>query len=194
MSMFTKLGKCYAAILALPLMVGGLSGAMAQRPSSVVLSAPESAEAKIKRALSAAPAAVAMAAAVAEIDGDGKTTVLRAGTNGFTCVPGDPKDLSKETMCMDGPSMQWFSDYAKRRPKPTNTVPGITYMLAGGTQRSDSEPYDKTSPLIEVGPHWMIMWPLDSKTTLLPTKHKPTGTYIKWAGSPYAYLVVTGKP
>jgi hypothetical protein len=27
-----------------------------------------------------------------------------------------------------------------------NTVPGITYMLAGATQRSDADPYDKTSP------------------------------------------------
>jgi hypothetical protein len=27
-------------------------------------------------------------------------------------------------------------------------VIGITYMLAGATQRSDSDPYDKTSPLL----------------------------------------------
>jgi hypothetical protein len=33
------------------------------------------------------------------------------------------------------------------------TVPGITFMLAGATQRSDSDPYDKTSPPITVGPH-----------------------------------------
>jgi hypothetical protein len=128
------------------------------------------------------------------MNSDYKMTVLRAGTNGFTCVPGDPKDLSKQTMCMDQPSKQWFSGYAQRRPKPTNIVPGITCMLAGGTQRSDTEPYDNTSPLIEIGPHWMIMWPFDPKATLLPTKHKPAGTHIKWAGSPYACLVVTGKP
>ena len=44
-----------------------------------------------------------------------------------------------------GPSMQWAADFAAHKPKPTNTVPGITYMLAGATQHSDSDPYDRTS-------------------------------------------------
>ncbi len=191
----TRRGKISAAILAFPLAVGGFSGVVAQEPSSQPpASTSEATQAKIDRALSAAPPAVATAASVAEINGDGKMTVLRAGTNEFTCLPGDPKNLDKQTMCMDQASMQWFSDLVQHKPKPTNTVPGITYMLAGGTQRSDTQPYDKTSPLIKIGPHWMIMWPFDAKATLLPAGHKPTGTYIKWAGSPYAYLVVTGKP
>ena len=54
-------------------------------------------------------------------------------------------------------------------------------MLAGATQRSDSDPDDATNPLITVGPHWVIMWPFDPKITGLPTKHKPTGAYTKWA-------------
>jgi hypothetical protein len=41
-------------------------------------------------------------------------------------------------------------------------------MLAGATQRSDSDPYDATSPPLMVGPHWMIMWLFDPKTTGLP--------------------------
>jgi len=45
---------------------------------------------KIKRALSAAPPAVAKAAKVVDIDDQGKMTVLREGTNGFTCFPGHP--------------------------------------------------------------------------------------------------------
>jgi hypothetical protein len=40
----------------------------------------------------------------------------------------------------------------------------------------------------------MIMWPFDPKTTGLPTKHKPTGAYIMWAGSPYAHLHIMGRP
>jgi hypothetical protein len=59
---------------------------------------------------------------------------------------------------------------------------------------SDSDPHDMTSIPIEVGPHWMIMWPFDPKTTGLPTTHKPTGAYIMWAGSPYAHLHVMGRP
>jgi hypothetical protein len=45
-------------------------------------------------------------------------------------------------------------------------------MLAGATQRSDSDPYDRTSPAITVGSHWMIMWPFDAKATGLPTTAK----------------------
>ena len=90
--------------------------------------------------------------------------------------------------------MQWFADAKALKPKPTNTVPGITYMLAGGTQRSDTDPYDTTSPPITIGPHWMIMWPFDPKTTGLPTTHKPTGAFIMWAGSPYAHVHVMGRP
>jgi len=33
----------------------------------------------------------------------------------------------------------------------------ITYMLAGATERSDSDPNDATSMPIGIGPHWIIM-------------------------------------
>ena len=154
----------------------------------------ETKEAKIARALSAAPEEVARAARVSDTDTDGKTIVLREGTNDFTCMPGNLKAVGDPPMCADAASMQWAADFRARKPKPTNKIPGITYMLAGATQRSDSDPYDKTSPAITVGPHWMIMWPFDAKTTGLPTTHKSTGAYIMWAGSPYAHLHVMGHP
>ena len=90
--------------------------------------------------------------------------------------------------------MQWFKDFADHRSKPSTTVPGITYMLAGATQRSDADPYDKTSPLSPIGPHWMIMWPFDPKATGLPATHRSTGAYIMWAGTPYAHVHVMGAP
>jgi len=154
----------------------------------------ESTQTKIARALSAGPPDVAKAATVAEMDSQGKMTILRAGTNGFTCMPGNPKVIGQPPMCVDAASMQWYADAKAHKPRPTNTVPGITYMLAGATQRSDSDPNDMTSMPIEIGPHWMIMWPFDPKTTGLPTTHKPTGAYIMFAGSPYAHLHIMGRP
>jgi hypothetical protein len=154
----------------------------------------DSKEAKIARALAAAPPDVARSARVVDTGADGKTVVLREGTNGFTCMPGNPHEIGQPAMCMDAASMQWAADFKAHKPKPSNTVPGITYMLAGATQRSDSDPYDTTSPAITVGPHWMIMWPFDPKTTGLPTTHKNTGAYIMWAGSPYAHVHVMGRP
>jgi hypothetical protein len=156
--------------------------------------AEETVEIRIARALSAGPEHVTRSARVVDKDPSGKTVVLREGTSGFTCTPGNLKVVGQPPMCMDEASMQWSADFSAHKPKPTNRVPGITYMLAGATQRSDSDPYDKTSPAIAVGPHWMIMWPFDPKTTGLPTKHKPTGAYIMWAGSPYAHLHVMGRP
>jgi hypothetical protein len=151
-------------------------------------------QAKIARAMAAGPDTIASSARIVDTDARGKRVVLREGDNGFTCMPGNPKVIGEPPMCADAASMQWFADFKAHRPKPTNTVPGITYMLAGATQRSDSDPYDKTSEAITVGPHWMIMWPFDPKTSGLPTTHSPTGAYVMWAGSPYAHLHVMGRP
>jgi hypothetical protein len=149
---------------------------------------------KIARAMSAGPDNVSKFARIIDTDAQGNKVILREGGNGFTCMPGNPKVVGEPPMCVDAASMQWFADAKAHKPKPTNTVPGITYMLAGASQRSDSDPNDTTSMPVEVGPHWMIMWPFDPKTTGLPTTHKPTGAYIMWAGSPYAHMHIMGRP
>ena len=149
---------------------------------------------KIAWAMSAGPDDISKSARIVDTDAQGNKVILREGSNGFTCMPGNPNVVGEPPMCMDAASMQWASDFRAHKPKPTNSVPGITYMLAGATQRSDSDPYDATSPPITVGPHWMIMWPFDPKTTGLPTTHKPTGAYIMWAGSPYAHVHIMGRP
>lgn len=149
---------------------------------------------KIALAMSAGPTSIAATARIVDTDAQGQEVVLREGSNGFTCMPGNSKVVGSPPMCADAASLQWFADAKTHKPKPTNTVPGITYMLAGATQRSDTDPSDTTSMPIDVGPHWMIMWPFDPVTTGLPTKHKATGAYIMWAGSPYAHLHVMGRP
>jgi len=67
-------------------------------------------------------------------------------------------------------------------------------MLAGATQRSDSDPFDKKDLPIKIGPHWMMLRPFDPKTSGLPTAHKNTGAYIMCAGAPWAHVHVTGAP
>jgi|SRR5271170_3865202 len=173
--------------LALLILCGLAAQAQAPEPGEIT-------QAKIARALSAAPADVARSAQVVDKDAQGKIIVLREGTNGFTCVPGNPNVIGDPPTCRDAASMRWAADFKARKPKPTNTVPGITYMLAGATQHSDSDPFDTTSPAMHVGPHWMIMWPFDPKATGLPISHKDKGAYIMWAGSPYAHLHIMGGP
>jgi hypothetical protein len=154
----------------------------------------ESVQARIARAMPAGPSEIAKSARIVDTDSNGKTVVLRQGNNGFTCMPGNPKVIGDPAMCADTASMQWAADFRARKPKSTNTVPGITYWLAGATQRSDSDPYDKTSTPITVPAHRMIMWPFDPKATGLPVTHRATGAYIMWAGSPNAHVHVLGTP
>ena len=171
------------------------SAAQAQAPDHTsATDAGEAAQAKIARALSAGSPEVANSARVVDTDAQGEMIVLREGSNGFTCMPGNPNVVGQPPMCADAASMQWAADFKARKPKPTNTVPGIIYMLAGATQRNDTDPFDTTSPPIQVGPHWMIMWPFDPHATGLPVTHKETGAYIMWAGSPYAHVHVMGRP
>jgi hypothetical protein len=175
------------AILSLILVQGSPSAAQIVKP-------PETEAEKVNRALLAGPASITGDATVAEIGSDGRMTILRQGTNDFTCMPGDPSGVGMPAMCADKVAMQWNSDFEHHKAKPSTTVPGIEYMLAGATQRSDSDPFDKTSPPIPIGPHWMILWPFDPKTTGLPTVHKPTGAYIMWAGTPWAHVHIMGAP
>jgi hypothetical protein len=162
--------------------------------SGVSAKADNTTQEKIARAMSAGPDNISKAARIIDKDAQGNKIVLREGSNGFTCMPGNPNVVGDPPMCADAASMQWASDFSAHKPKPTNSVPGITYMLAGATQRSDSDPYDTTSPPITVGPHWMIMWPFNPTATGLPIKHRDTGAYIMWAGSPYAHVHVMGRP
>jgi hypothetical protein len=195
--LYPKVSSGVLAATFVAIVIAGLdsrAAAQMQTPQSSTSNSNESAQTKIARALFAAPPEVAKAATVVAMDGQGKMTVLRAGTNGFTCMPGDPTAAAQPAMCADEASMQWFRDFAEHKPKPTNTIPGIAYMLAGATQRSDSDPFDPTSKPIAIEPHWMIMWPFDPKATGLPTTHKPTGAYIMFAGSPYAHVHIMGRP
>jgi hypothetical protein len=179
------------------LMIAGIGAGPAAQTHTLQSSTSNSNEltqTKITRAMSAGPANVANGARIVDTDAQGQMVVLREGNNGFTCMPGNPRVVADPPMCVDAPALRWYTDAKAHKPKPTNTVPGITYMLAGATQRSDSDPNDTTSMPIEIGPHWMIMWPFDPKTTGLPTTHKPTGAYIMWAGSPYAHVHIMGRP
>jgi hypothetical protein len=195
---FTKLNLTFLTFSAAMLLTAGMlvrsAAQTAPSDQESSTSSDDSTQVKIARAMSAGPDNVSKSARIIDTDARGNRVILREGSNGFTCMPGNLRVVGEPPMCVDAASMQWFDDAKAHKPKPTNTVPGITYMLAGATQRSDSDPHDTTSMPIEVGPHWMIMWPFDPKTTGLPTTHKATGAYIMWAGSPYAHMHVMGRP
>jgi hypothetical protein len=150
--------------------------------------------AKIRRALLSGPDSITREATVAEMDAQGKLTVLRPGTNHWVCVPGNENIIGQADMCVDPMGMRWILDIMAKRPKPSNTEPGLIYMLNGATQHSYTDPFDRTSPAIPIGPHWMIIWPFDARAAGLPTVMRDAGTLVMFAGTPYAHLHVCGSP
>jgi hypothetical protein len=162
--------------------------------SSAFAASPETKETKIKRALSAAPATVANSAKVVDMDEKGNMTVLREGDNGFTCVAGHPGVVGDPPACMDAAGLQWILDYMAHKPKPTNTQPGILYQLAGATDWSATDPWATSGTVQHWPPCWIILWPFDPKATGLSDKPKNTGTWVMWAGTPYAHLMINQHP
>jgi len=122
--------------------------------------------AKIARALSAAPANIATGAKVVDRAPDGKDTTLREGANGFTCFAGQPGVVGATPFCANAAALQWEDDMAAHRPKPTNTEPGIEYMLAGGT--------DWSGPRRDLGYSDQRAAPLDDHVAVRPSHHKAT--------------------
>jgi hypothetical protein len=165
-----------------------------QRASDEQLRAEDIKQEKIRRAMLAGPAGITRDATVAEMDREGNLTVLRAGTNDWVCVPGDQNIIGATDMCLDPMGMVWMKDAMARKPKPTNTSPGLIYMLNGATQHSYTDPFDRTSPAIPIGPHWMILWPFDAKAAGLDTVLRDAGAMVMFAGTPYAHLHICGSP
>jgi hypothetical protein len=149
---------------------------------------------KIRRARLSGPAVVTDEATVLEMDAQGKTILLAKGSNDWICFPGNENVIGDVPMALDPMGMLWFSDLVARRPKPTNASPGLIYMLCGAVQHSYTDPFDRTSPAIPIGPHWMITWPFDAKAAGLGTVMRDAGTMVMFAGTPYAHLHICGSP
>ena len=171
-----------------------ISGIPSESSSADKTAAEQIVEIKIKRAMLAGPSEITKDATVMDKDEHGKMTVLRKGTNQWVCMPGNENVIGDPPMCADPMAMQWFMDAHSGKPKPTNAVPGLCYMLCGATQHSNTDALDKTSPAIPIGPHWMIMWPFDAKICGLPTTVRDAGAWVMFNETPYAYLHICGTP
>jgi len=170
---------------------GGMMSATTTKSKVKKMSNPE----LISSALAAAPKDIAEHAAVIAPDANGKMAEIHAGTNGWTCIADEPDTPGLDPMCLDEQSMMWVQSLMSHAPKPANTAPGIVYMLQGGSDISATDPFaTKTDHFVESPPHYMIMWPYDAKSTGFSTSPKKTGTWIMWAGTPYAHLMINGNP
>jgi hypothetical protein len=149
----------------------------------------DTADTKIKRAMSAAPSAISGEATI--MDGDG--TILREGNNGWTCMP-DTLPGDNAPMCNDAEWMRMMQAVGSKADYQANGI-GISYMLQGdrGAGVSNSSPYHpdpkNADDYTETGPHLMIILP---KEMLKGITQDPNsgGPYVMWGDTPYAHIMV----
>jgi hypothetical protein len=151
----------------------------------------------VASAMKAAPEAVAKDATVIDIGADGKMRVVRQGTNGFTCMADNAATPGPDPMCGDANAMEWATAWLSHQTPPPGKV-GFMYMLAGGTDASNTDPW-ATKPSaenhwVQTGPHVMIV----GATAMMegypraadPDTSKP---YVMWPGTPYEHLMIPVK-
>lgn len=152
----------------------------------------------IKSAMMAAPAGVAKNATIVAMQADGKMRTIRKGDNGFTCMADNPETPGPDPMCMDKTSMEWVHAWIAHTTPPAGKV-GLMYMLAGGTDASNTDPYatkpTSTNHWVKTGPHVMVVGADASFYDAYPKGADPdTSTpYVMWAGTPYQHLMAPVK-
>lgn len=194
--------KAVFLALALAAIAGPVSSADAPKAAAPAIKPPMAMakgggdKALIASAMSAAPPAIAAKATIVDMGAKG-TREVRKGSNGFTCMADNPATPGPDPMCGDENAMQWVNAWVGHKPPDPQKV-GFIYMLAGGTDASNTDPYatkpTKQNHWIKTGPHVMVV----GNAEIL--KHYPASpdpdtrqAYVMWAGTPYAHLMMPVK-
>lgn len=153
-------------------------------------------EAKIQNAMSAAPQSVASEATIMDWPSgpDAPMTMLRKGTNGWTCLPDMPPTPGNDPMCLDAAWLEWMDAYSNQRT-PEITKMGFGYML----QANDS-PYSNVDPFatepttdnewqeLDV-PHLMLLVQDEQMLEGLSTDPENGGPWVMFKGTPYVHIM-----
>ena len=155
---------------------------------------PQTDEELIASAMKAAPKKVAEGATIVVPGDKGAMRTLRKGNNGFTCMPDNPATPGPDPMCWDQNAGAWIDAYLGHKTPPAGKV-GLMYMLAGGTDASNTDPYAEKPTAgnhwIKTGPHIMIVGADASFYDTYPKSADPDthSPYVMWAGTPYQHLM-----
>ena len=132
---------------------------------------------KISSARSAAPAGITKDAMILDLPPNdsvrGEELVL--GANGWTCWPDDPKTAVNDPVCMDTGGREWtYAAQGRRAPRIASV--GLIYRLQGS---------------VEDGPNVAVILPNPGRNFVgLPTTTSPNTAWVKYAGTPWAYMVI----
>jgi len=149
-------------------------------------------DAKIDRAMSAAPDSISDNAEIIDADG----TVLRPGSNGWHCFPALGPG-STHPMCADEVWMNFITALGSKADFKTARI-GISYMLAGDDDVNNADPFDTEHDPGEVwvqeGPHLMIIVPDKAMLEGISDDPGNGGPYVMWKDTPYAHIMVPVGP
>jgi hypothetical protein len=174
-------------VLTLTLSTFAVAGVMAQSGD----------QAKIRAAMKGAPADIAKNAAVVDMDAKGQMKQLRAGTNGWTCMPsagGAAGAAGADPMCLDKTWMAWADAWMGHKDPPPVKTMGVGYMLLGDKGASNTDPF-ATGPTdanqwVVSPPHIMLLLPDAKALDALPTDPHAGGAWVMWKGTKYAHVMV----
>jgi hypothetical protein len=183
-------------LLLLPLLLAACqpkAEANEQPPAAAPAPDPNSPVSKIMSATSAGPASISAAAAVMDMGADGSMSELRAGKNGWTCLPDMPNTPGNDPMCLDAQAMAWAGAWMTKAT-PKLSADGLAYMLQGGSDPSNDDPF-ATMPStgmtwVETGPHVMVM-PVNARSLdKMSNDPKAGGPFVMFRGTPYAHVMM----
>ena len=128
----------------------------------------------------AAPQAIAQGATIADWpDSTGRMATLRAGTNGWTCLPSQPKTeyVTNNAICADPNFTEMLKAMFGGRPPALKGV-GYAYMLSNETWESNTDVHS-LAPAADnqwhhVGSHVMVVYPDKAALAGLPVMPVPT--------------------
>jgi hypothetical protein len=155
---------------------------------------PATDEERTKSAMSAAPEEVSKDATLVAMEGTNMRTI-RAGTNGWTCMPDGPSP-GVDPMCLDQNGMEWAHAWMSKKDPPKDKM-GFGYMLMGGSDASNTDPF-ATAPKpdgqwVDTGPHVMVL-NIGNRFAGYPTTPDNTKRpYIMFPNTPYAHLMIPVK-
>jgi hypothetical protein len=134
-----------------------------------------------------------------------KMEMLREGTNGWTCLPVNPRGMSDSEngwkdaheampLCGDAEVFKWISAYLSDEV-PDMDYDGYAWMLHGDMGEDNSTPKvmskddAKEGHWIESGPHLMRMPKDPSSLDGMTTDFNSGAPYVMFSGTPYAHVM-----
>jgi hypothetical protein len=163
-----------------------------------VVASEESIQAKINRAMKAAPNSISDGAEIRDVTPGWPVIRPGADDNDWTCFPGVPlNDGDKHPMCNDEVWMDWLWAVKSLLAGggwdfETETV-GFSYMLRGDALVNNDNPlatdHNDGGVWDQEGPHIMMLFPTTDEIADLPRDPNAGGPYVMWDGTPLVHVM-----